>query len=484
MNPTELSALLEKLVAQPRETEWLEFKTNYGDPEGIGQRIAALANSAKLGQKKEGFIVWGVADKTHEIVGTHFSIKSSKKGNQELESWLANLLNPRVHFDVYEWDYEDKRIVLLKVEVAFVGAVAFKNVRYIRVNSTLEKLNKYPAKEKKLWVSEGHHGVEKTIIEGNLGAIDITRLLNYAAFFRLRGKDLPPSPQGIVNILEKFDVVKRDENSNYGITYAGALLFANQLIDFPQLGSKRIRFIKYPGKNKIDEPSIDDYGSMGYAVGFQAMIKFINSLLPNNKAIEDAVRVKVEQFPEIALREIIVNALIHQDFGESGIPPVIEVFTDRIEVSNNGIPLIDTKRFIDEMPRSRNELIVKIMRDVGICEKRGSGVDRIVNAAEIFQLPPPDFVAKEKHTTAILYGPRPFSKMTRSERIRACYQHACLKHVAGQMLTNQSIRNRFSLTNNSTASKIISATVDEGLIVPVEQLKGSRSSYVPFWANQ
>ena len=138
---------------------------------------------------------------------------------------------------------------------------------------------------------------------------------------------------------------------------------------------------------------------------------------------------------------------------------------------------------IDEMPRSRNELVVKIMREVGICEKRGSGVDRIVDSAEIYQLPPPDFIAKEKHTTAILFGPRPFEKMTREERIRACYQHACLKYVAKDQLTNQSIRARFKLKSNSTASKIISATVDEGLIIAVKQM-GPRASYVPYWAQK
>ena len=347
MNPVELNALLEDLVALPKEQEWLEFKSNFSDPERIGQLLSGLSNSAKLHSKKYGYLVWGVQDGTHEIIGTKFSLRAAKKSNQELQSWLANLLNPRVQFDVYEWDYEDKRIVLVRIEVPYHGAVAFKRTRYIRIGSTLEQLEKYPTREKKLWAGEGHSGIENTILEGNLGIIDVTRLLNYSAFFSLKNQPLPPSPQAIVNVLEQYEIIKRDGNANYGITYAGALLFANRLEDFPKLSGRRIRFIQYLGKDKIQEAKIDDYGHKGYAAGFQIMIKYIMGLLPNNRAIQDAVRVKVRQYPELALREIIANALIHQDLIESVIPPTIEVFSDRIEVSNSGPPLIDTDRFID-----------------------------------------------------------------------------------------------------------------------------------------
>jgi len=67
-------------------------------------------------------------------------------------------------------------------------------------------------------------------------------------------------------------------------------------------------------------------------------------------------------YPEIAVRELVANALIHQDFSITGAGPMVEVFGDRVEITNPGEPLIDTLRFIDEPPRSRNEMLASLMR--------------------------------------------------------------------------------------------------------------------------
>ena len=142
---------------------------------------------------------------------------------------------------------------------------------------------------------------------------------------------------------------------------------------------------------------------MGYAVGFQRMIDYIMALVPTNEVIEQSLRKTVPMFPELAVRELVANALIHQDFLLTGAGPMVEIFDDRIEITNPGRPLVETERFVDTPPRSRNETLASLMRRFGICEERGSGIDKVVWEVEFFQLPAPLFEAPGEFTKAVLF---------------------------------------------------------------------------------
>ena len=223
----------------------------------------------------------------------------------------------------------------------------------------------------------------------------------------------------------------------------------------------------------------------GYASGFEGLIEFINTLLPSNEVIEQGLRRNVPMYPELAVRELVANALIHQDFAVTGAGPMVEVFDDRMEVTNPGLPLVETDRFLDSPPRSRNDALASFMRRVGVCEERGSGVDKVVSQTEIFQLPAPVFETAGESTRAILFAHRPMNKMDKRDRIRACYLHACLKYVTREDMTNSTLRQRFGIEkrNAALASKIIKDTMAKGLIRPYDATVGSRAlRYVPFWA--
>ncbi len=165
---------------------------------------------------------------------------------------------------------------------------------------------------------------------------------------------------------------------------------------------------------------------------------------------------------------------------------MIEIFDDRMEITNPGEPLIETDRFLDAPPRSRNDALASFMRRMKMCEERGSGIDKVVQLVEVFQLPAPDFRADESHLRAVLYAYRPFAKMSRNDRIRACYWHAALLQVCNQRMTNATLRKRFSMKdeNYSVASRVIADTVKAGLIKPQDPLSKSRkhARYLPFWA--
>jgi ATP-dependent DNA helicase RecG len=268
------------------------------------------------------------------------------------------------------------------------------------------------------------------------------------------------------------------------ITNLGALLFAKNIQDFDTVKRKAVRVIQYAGKDKLKAVK-ENEGKFGYAVGFERMIKYINDLLPTNEIVGQALRDTVNMYPEIAIRELVANALIHQDFEEKGTGPMIEIFVDRIEISNPGLPLITPNRFIDEC-LSRNEDLAGIMRRFRICEERGSGIDKVVTNIEIFQLPAYDAFIQEKHTKVVLYAYQKFADMDKQDRIRACYQHACLKYVMNEKMTNTTLRERFKIADENAAmvSRIIRDTAQAGLIKEEDPENNSRKfvKYIPIWA--
>jgi predicted HTH transcriptional regulator len=226
-------------------------------------------------------------------------------------------------------------------------------------------------------------------------------------------------------------------------------------------------------------------GSKGYACGFEGLIDYINTIVPTNEVIGKALRKNVPMFPNVAIRELVANALIHQDFYLTGTSPMIEIFSDRIEITNPGRPLVETDRFLDSPPKSRNEALASFMRRIGVCEERGSGVDKVIVQTALYQLPAPLFEEKIEHTVAVLFSHKEFSELNKDERIRACYWHACLQYVNRQDMTNGTLRDRFGLDSSKgpQISRIITGALESKLIKKASDSEAkSEAKYQPYWA--
>ena len=148
-----LARLVRELCHLPAETQWAEFKENNADPAMIGELISALSNAAALHGKETAYVVWGIADKTHVITGTQFQPATATKGNQDLESWLVQMLSPRLYLRFLTTDVEGKRVVILEIPSARVRPTAFSGKESIRVGSTCRNLNDLPEMERALWRS-------------------------------------------------------------------------------------------------------------------------------------------------------------------------------------------------------------------------------------------------------------------------------------------------------------------------------------------
>ncbi|OAV73660.1 Divergent AAA domain protein [Bacteroidales bacterium Barb6] len=144
MTNTDLIDLLKDLCSQPREQQWLEFKSNGIDHEQIGEYISAMSNGATLANKPFGYLVWGVEDITHVIKGTTFTFADAKHGNQDLELWLRLYLDPKINIELFEFDYDGKHIVLVRIPAAKSEPTNFQKKPFVRVGSNKTDLRKYP----------------------------------------------------------------------------------------------------------------------------------------------------------------------------------------------------------------------------------------------------------------------------------------------------------------------------------------------------
>lgn len=478
-------ALIDELRAQSAETPWLEFKKNNADPVVIGKRCSALSNAARMEGKECAYMLWGIEDGSHAVTGTSFDPNAKTTVNgQILQLWLANRLQPSIAFSFRSVNHSGGRVVILEIPAATGTPVSFDGIPYIRIGSATPKLTDYPDRYQKLIERMQPYRWEQGIARQFVSGDDVLALLDYSQYFRLTNQPLPDNRAGIFDKLEGDRLIVRDVGDHWNITNLGAILFASRLADFnASLARKAVRFVAYGGNNRAATVTHRLDGQKGYAVGFEGLVEYLNGLLPINEHIGAARREPHPLFPELAIRELVANALIHQDMTITGAGPQIELFSDRLEITNPGCPLVRPDRMLDLPPRSRNEALASLMRRMRMCEEQGSGLDKVFTLVEVFQLPPPLLKADDNSMQVVLYAPRSFADMTQDERVRACYFHAALKFVSGEKMKNATLCVRLGIDpkNAAQATGVINKTLKAGLI-RVADPDHPRAGYVPHWA--
>lgn len=483
MNIVNPHRLLESLCAEPREAEWLEFKVNKFDPEQVGRYVSGLANAAMLAEKDRAYLIFGVRDDTHEIVGTDLNLKQERVGEQIFEQWLARMLDPRITLEFISIDFDAKRVEMIVIDPGYISPVRFKTESYIRIDSVQQPLRDYRDRERAIWAITSRFSFEQGIAATHLSVDELFSRFDCASLFA-RLNSQKASKHSVLDQLIMEELILDNRQGGFDATNLLAIVAAKDLSEFPILKSKAPRVIQYSGIDKLNAIS-DTTGSFGYGITFTRLLRYIMDRLSAREEILQGVRRKVFSIPEVAVREFLANALIHQDLTSTGDGPRVEIFTDKIRITNPGKPLISPDRFIDAPSKSRNEKLANLMRRLGLCEARGSGVDRALDAIEDAVLPPPLFQAVESSTVVTVYGERTFAAMAKEDRIRACYQHASLKFEGGSLMSNATLRARFGLTDRQypQVSTVIRETIDVGLVRPLDEDQAKRTArYVPWWA--
>ncbi len=478
-------ALIDELCGNPSELPWLEFKKDNIDPKLIAKLCSALSNAARVDQRDYAYILWGVEDNSHSVVGTRFNPDNETVNNQVFQMWLAQNLSPSLAFSFRAVDHPDGRVVILEIPAATTAPITADSIAYIRIGSATPKLADYPERFQKLVDNIRPFTWEKGVAKSFLSEDELLELLDYHSYFRLTKQRVPDNREEILKHLHVEQLIVKDVGGRWKISNLGAILFANDLGQFdPSIARKGIRFVAYNDNNKASTVTHRKDGKKGYATGFEGLVNYINNLLPQNEHIGSVFRKEQRLFPEIAIRELVANALIHQDMTITGAGPQIELFIDRLEITNPGSPLIQTDRMIDLPPRSRNEALASLMRRMDMCEEQGSGLDKVIISVELFQLPAPKFQDDSNTMQVILYAPRSFANMTVDERVRACYQHAVIKYLSGERLKNASLCERLGIDskNAAQATAVINAALKDGAI-QVADTEHPRAGYLPWWAK-
>jgi predicted HTH transcriptional regulator len=460
--------LWRKSPSEHQRLEFKEAKTQF-DSTKLHRYCVALANEGG------GIMLLGVKDRPpREIVGSQAFRDIVKTAEQ-----LFAVLGFRV--DVEEVAHPDGRVVVLHIPGRPRGTAYHLDGAYLMrsgeelVPMSEDRLRGIFAEGKPDWLEEPSRS--------DLHAQQVVDLLDTQGFYELLKRPHPTTREAVLDGLIGEQLVDELDGA-YSIRRLGALLLAKRLEDFPDVSRKAPRVIVYSGTSKLDT-RLDQRETRGYAVGFRELVRFVMTQLPQNEVVKDALRAELKLVPEIAIRELIANALIHQDFSIGGTSVMIEIYPNRVEISNPGEPIVPVERFIDGY-QSRNERLADVMRRLGICEERSSGIDKVVSAAEVYQLPAPDFRVGHRRTSVIIHGPKPFEEMGREDRTRACFQHAALRWVMSEYMTNQSLRERFHLpeAKGTIVSQVIAATIDAKLIKLDAKVGASRklARYLPFWA--
>lgn len=475
-----LEKSLGKVSVELNELDWKE--TISPNNSKLCQHISAFSN-----MPGGGFFVFGVKNNTREVIG--ISTEEANNIVDKFASLCRDGVEPLVSIDYSIEEYQNKEILIIYIKENAIKPVFLHGKTledsYIRSGGTTRIASRQEVGA--MMLNSKSPTWEELHASKLLTEIEVISLLDFSKILELLEKPTPSDLKEIMKWLEDEKMLVNADGKGYYITNFGAITAAKDLKNFDGLIRKSIRLIKYEGKNKVGA-SKEFPGSKGYAIGFEALVEFIKGLLDDSEIIKNALRVDTSVYPDIALRELLANTLIHQDFTIRGSGPMVEIFDDRIVFTNPGklLPSKKIDRLIRTTPESRNEILAAAFRRYNICEERGSGFEKAVINIELYGLPPLKFEELENSFRITMYAPKTYAEMTNDERIEAAYQHSIITYFADGGFNNSSLRERFKMHDKqaSQISLLIKDAIEAGKIKPKEDGNVSKkfSKYIPYWA--
>ena len=471
-----LDALHRSLVPIPQELNGIDWKDGLSDKtDRLAQHLCAFANI-----DGGGVLVFGIND---DATFTELDKGLIEEVSKRLGNIAKNNLSWSIQLEHDVLEYEGHPLLFIRIPEQQNKPV------YLRGKDIYEAYTRSAGHTVKMSREQVHemlaqsHGItfEKQTACSGCTVDTVLNLLDYQKLYELIDKRIPQDQSRIMDQMVEFGMIEQKDDL-YNILNLGAILFARRLKDFEHLANKEVIVRKYAGSNNL-VMDLEYKMSVGYAVGFDDMIDTIMRFTSKEKI--DVRREAIPTYPRVAIREFAANLLVHQEFAITGMPITIEVFSNRLVMTNPGSCLNDVNRLIDLPPHSRNEAMAQFMLQLNMCERRGSGYDRAVAAIEAMLLPAYKVQSGDDYTRVFMYPAKSLKDMSKDEKVIACYQHACLLYENNLTLNNQAVRERFGLdkNKNSVASRIIADAVERGLLVAAdsENISKKFTSYIPFY---
>lgn len=393
MNAQELTALLERLRREPRETEWLEFKDSHFEPQLLGEYLSALANAACLAGKPRGYLVFGVQDKTHAVIGTDFDPYAAKgKGNQDLLIWLAMGLQPNVGFEVRVLEHAKGKVVFFEVGPAWDRPVSFYGTAFIRVGASKTEIRKHPERERAIWTRRTDWSGQ--VCEGaTLVDLDPAALLKAREQFRIKhpkqAGEEPGWEDAVFLNKAKFTVHR-------AVTNAALLLLGKpESATLLAPAVARISWILKDARNK--ELDYEHFGPP-FLLQVDRVLGRIRNL--NVRALPSGTLFpqEITQYDPWVIREALHNAIAHQDYGLRGRVNVVET-PSSILLTNVGsfLPGDVDKVIRQDAPLEiyRNPFLAEAMVNLNMIDTQGGGIKRMFQKQTQRFFPMPDYNVAE-----------------------------------------------------------------------------------------
>lgn len=356
-----IKSIVLELCSYNDEQEWFEFKENWFQPEALGEYVSALSNAAAFHYREYAYFVWGVANDTHEIVGTDFN-QYREYNKEPYQNYLARNLSPSIGFSFEETMIEGNRVVVLIIPAAEEIPTAFREKRYIRIGSSKASLKDYPKREIQLFKILDRRTETIETLPAKYQELSFSKLFGYYG------------SKGIV--LREKTFVK-----NLGLkTSRGEYnMLAQLLSDDSHIP---IRVSIFDGKTKGSPLfSVREFGNNCLLYSLDEILRYgdVLNLIQTDERERVVERKEVPLFDNKAFREAVINAVLHNKWVE-GNEPMISVFSDRIEILSRGtIPPAQTMEgfFLGESIPV-NEKLSEIFLQLHISEKSGRGVPKII----------------------------------------------------------------------------------------------------------
>jgi len=403
MNNEQLYSLLDELVSLPAETEWVEFKLNKESitNEQIGEYISAMSNGATIANKPYGYLVWGVQDATHIIKGTNFIFTIAKQGNQDLELWMRNLLHPKINFEIYEFNYSGKKIVLLRIPSAKGEPTHFQKKAYIRIGSNKTDLRNFPDYIRIIYNSLEDWS-SKIIQEAKIADLDSEALK--IARDKFKERNTRSSFYGQIDswddstFLDKAKVNIKGKITNTAIILLGKEESSHFLL--PSLS-------EITWKLEIEEKAYEHFGPpllLNTTRILQQIRNVKYKFFPDNELLS----ITVNKYDTRSILEAMHNCIAHQDYSLNSRIIVTEKI-DKLIFSNagsffEGNPEDYTSG--DKTPeRYRNFWLANAMVNLGMIDRLGYGIHTIYLAQRQRFFPMPDYFLSERNKVVLqIYG--------------------------------------------------------------------------------
>ncbi len=394
MNNEELIILVDELRALPRETEWVEFKKGTATTnERLGMYISGLSNSACVKNQDFGYLIFGIDDVTHEVIGTNFNFKTAKEGNQELELWIKRNTIPTLNFEHYVCQYNPNvRVELFSIPAAKGEPISFMNYQKIRIGTSLTDLKNYTDLIRIIYNSQIDWSA-KIIDNASIDDLDPIAIANARIKFKEKNSNKPWF--GEIDSWDNAKFLDRAKITINGkITNTAILLLGKE--ESAHYISPAVAQITW----KLDtEESAYEHFEIPLFSTVNEVIKRIRNVkykfFPDNQLIAT----EVQKYDSEVILEALNNCIAHQDYGRNSRIILVEKVNKLIFTNAGGFFEGKAEDYCEgnlTPQKYRNKFLANAMVNLNMIDSLGFGISKMYRSQMKRFFPLPDYT----HTTA------------------------------------------------------------------------------------